>query len=383
MDLSFDENANSCKVLSFAQSIAAHFFGGKYTSNSKMNEEMVNKYMKNLYNQDDKTDLEAVYYLTRVQDKSKEIIEAVVGLMSFSIGQEFQLYVARFLATVPPQQLLQFLLTKGAQREEDDQRVLNIKWEKEHKEFDEATHKMSEWNTFERIALQKYLDVPRSKKGSDAISIISKCYENPKEIPLLVGLCSAKEGEITQKFINLFLECLFEDEYKAFWRRIIQALRELEKHSEIPLEPVIEKLKEKKQSCPQSLKAEITLTLMILRVNEEWLSTEIFSDLCESINQAVNDEENMKNNLALFTALSHLKQWDERIEEKFAVLLGQCALETEGLGIQTLMEGIRAIRIVGIENNEIDQILVKLLQHDNEKVRNAAGQALGNRQKKD
>eukprot|EP01118_Nematostelium_gracile_P014282 TRINITY_DN5528_c0_g1_i2.p1 TRINITY_DN5528_c0_g1~~TRINITY_DN5528_c0_g1_i2.p1 ORF type:complete len:111 (-),score=23.24 TRINITY_DN5528_c0_g1_i2:52-384(-) len=101
---------------------------------------------------------------------------------------------------------------------------------------------------------------------------------------------------------------------------------------------------------------------------------------CMQTSPAFPTNEDMKNDVALVQCVSLLQQYNDDIKQQIVVILDRYRTQTSGIGLEVLLESLRMIETVGIEDYDVDNIVVKLLKHDNETVRITAGRTIGSRQ---
>eukprot|EP01118_Nematostelium_gracile_P009640 TRINITY_DN3258_c0_g1_i7.p1 TRINITY_DN3258_c0_g1~~TRINITY_DN3258_c0_g1_i7.p1 ORF type:complete len:338 (+),score=89.46 TRINITY_DN3258_c0_g1_i7:214-1227(+) len=331
---------------------ATHFFGGRYQSHHEMEEDEVKE--KDLFDQYVDIHLKALDDLMRMNEKPTEMIERVVGIMGVMKNEQIQLAIARFLATIPPKELLPYLLKKIEEREEAEE--------------DTETEEKERLNNIYGWAIK----LAKERGDKEMMEILQKSKE---------GLTQGGDSYMSKECVEVLLSCLFDVKSEWCWTEIIEIFGEegmREEHHPQVISALRHKLEvsdteelEKSESSRGTWNGRIILSLINLAVKEDWMLGKVTSAL-----QLVGRVD-PRNILALFQCLSLLEQWNDDIMKAAVSVLERYKAMDEK---EVLLEAMKLIERFADKNDETaDHVLVQLLKHLDEEIRIVAGRILGSR----
>eukprot|EP01118_Nematostelium_gracile_P007251 TRINITY_DN2347_c1_g2_i2.p1 TRINITY_DN2347_c1_g2~~TRINITY_DN2347_c1_g2_i2.p1 ORF type:complete len:733 (-),score=159.84 TRINITY_DN2347_c1_g2_i2:80-2278(-) len=356
IDLSFHENTNACKLLSFAQSVTAHFFGGKYQSDYVTEQQEINRKIQDLDNQDDKADLQALDYLMKVNEKPVEMIESVLGIMTYPLNEECQLAVARFFATIPPKDLLPYLTRTTKQ---------NAKGEDEMGEIYKLAY-----------------DLVKRRGNKNTIDLFKKSVSESVQ---------QNDGFMSKECVEVLLSCLFEAEDEAYWTKIITAFRE-GKVREEDRPQVINTLRKKLEVSDTEKvnefhigmwKGNTILSMIHLGVKEDWMAGAVVSALQQSLSRKHEKDDEYRDDIASLQCLSLLRARNDEVKKQVIAAVEWCQDQDDDTGNvdKVLLEALKLMGTMINMDDDMESFLMKLFQHKNEEIRIAAARIMAGQTK--
>eukprot|EP01118_Nematostelium_gracile_P019615 TRINITY_DN9154_c0_g1_i1.p1 TRINITY_DN9154_c0_g1~~TRINITY_DN9154_c0_g1_i1.p1 ORF type:complete len:745 (-),score=201.82 TRINITY_DN9154_c0_g1_i1:74-2308(-) len=400
IDLCFYKDVNSCKLASLARSISAHFCGGKFHNDQKQEPVQIEPNPMTL-----PKIKEATKHLARMIDtieekeKASNIIHAIVQMTAQYNTNHLRHYIAKCLATIPPQVLVPYLEAE-VEEEEVNERYFVIS-ENFRSQFDAAYDDLKKLSAaanenseaFKSWNFKKSLDHLRLLYGQpvkSSIEVLHALVEATKNVPIkkehrILTICALiRLGEYKAEWMDElfgYLHDTDDTDLMWWWQEIIRAFSETKDLKEsAERDKVIAELKKKlvnidnvkdrryqvQYQRAKSDKSEINVSLALLGVKED--------EVVNQVRQCWLDD-GMKENYS-FPALATLGVWDEDIKKQFIQETEHQSATFEKKNILYICKAVRSFALLHLTDHDVEACLVPLLKHHDPNLRTSAAHAL-------